>query len=408
VTAIRGNGVVTVTFTAPLNTGGSAISGYGVTVSPGGSVVTCPGSPCVVSGLINGTTYTFTAHATNVVGTSAESASSAAVTPATTPGAPGAFVVTGGDGAVALSFAPPAANGSAISGYEASTDGGTSWEPVTTTGVTPLVATVSGLVDGLSYEVEIRAVNGVGPGPGAGPDSTTPISLPGAPIDVSAVQGNGSAIVSFTAAGVSGPAVTSFTVTGSPGQRTVSCSMSPCVFPLLTNGTAYSFTVYATSPAGNSLPSTSSASVTPAGPPVAPGAPTAQLRGSSAVVSWVTPTDLNGAIVTGYTVISSPGGRTCTPTPADATTCVVTGLDPGVEYSFALVVHSTAGDSVIGGASVPIELVADLAFTGVSLVIPLTGGLALVLLGTMVTVLGERQRRRVLVPVRVRAPDPRP
>jgi hypothetical protein len=70
-----------VTFTAPADNGGSEITGYEVTVSPGGRVVTGPGSPIVITGLTNGTSYTFTVKAVNKAGAGEASAPSNAVIP---------------------------------------------------------------------------------------------------------------------------------------------------------------------------------------------------------------------------------------------------------------------------------------------------------------------------------------
>ncbi len=82
-TATAGNTQATVTFSAPADNGGSAITSYTVTSSPGGFTGTGVSSPITVTGLTNGTEYTFTVTATNAIGTSSASSASNAITPST-------------------------------------------------------------------------------------------------------------------------------------------------------------------------------------------------------------------------------------------------------------------------------------------------------------------------------------
>ncbi|WP_081390501.1 Ig-like domain-containing protein [Paenibacillus odorifer] len=86
VTATAENGQAIITFIPPVNDGGSEITGYIVTANPGGWTVTGTGSPLTISGLTNGTSYTFTVQAINKAGISEFSAESNAVVPSTPSG----------------------------------------------------------------------------------------------------------------------------------------------------------------------------------------------------------------------------------------------------------------------------------------------------------------------------------
>ena len=80
VSASAGNAQATISFTAPSNTGGAAITSYTV-ISSGGHIATGSSSPITVTGLTNDVSYTFTVYASNTYGPGARSLPSAAVTP---------------------------------------------------------------------------------------------------------------------------------------------------------------------------------------------------------------------------------------------------------------------------------------------------------------------------------------
>jgi len=91
-------------------------------------------------------------------------------------------------------------------------------------------------------------------------------ALAGAPTIGTATAGALSASVAFTAPTYVGSGITGYTATSSPGGITGTGASSPIVVSGLTAGTAYTFTVTATTAAGQSSPSAASNSVTPTSP----------------------------------------------------------------------------------------------------------------------------------------------
>jgi len=95
VSASAANASASVSFTAPTVTGSTAITSYTVTSNPGNLTASGAGSPILISGLTNGTAYTFTVRATNSAGAGAASSASNAVTP-TAPAANSVPVIAQG------------------------------------------------------------------------------------------------------------------------------------------------------------------------------------------------------------------------------------------------------------------------------------------------------------------------
>ena len=253
VVATAGSAQASVAFTAPSSTGGASITSYTVTSSPGGFTASGATSPIIVTGLTNGTAYTFTVTATNSAGAGSASGASGSATPL---------------GSQSITFANPGAknfgttptltatSSSALTvSFTSSTSGVCT---ITSGGVLAFVAagtcTINSDQAGNSSTSAATQVT---------QSFTVSPVVPGAPTIGTATASSGQTSVAFTApASTGGASITSYTVTSSPGSFTASGSSSPIVVTGLTNGTAYTFTVTATNSAGTGTASGASAPAT--------------------------------------------------------------------------------------------------------------------------------------------------
>jgi hypothetical protein len=347
-TATLGNAQATVAFTASSSTGGSAILDYTATSSPGGFTGTCAASPCTVTGLTNGTAYTFTVRARNALGFSLSSGASNSVTPRTVPGAPTIGLATPANTQVSVAFTAPASTGgSAITSYAATSS------PSGLTGACAASpCTVSGLLNGTAYTFTVTATNAAGTGAASAVSvAVTPRTVPGAPTIGTAALGNAQATVAFTApASTGGSAITGYTATSNPSGLTGTCGASPCTVPGLTNGTTYTFTVTASNIAGTGAASAASNSVIPRTVPGAPTIGTATAGNLQASVAFAAPASNGGNAITLYTATSSPSGITGT----CVAPCVSINVSPLVNftpYTFTVTATNAAGTGAASAAS---------------------------------------------------------
>lgn len=362
VVATGGFQQATVTWDVPASNG-APITSYTVLSSQGGGTCTNTTNTCTVTGLQNGTSYSFEVYATNLAGPSLLSAYSNAVTPVGPPLATDAINVTRGDGSLDVEWAPANNQGDPITGYVATASPGGA--TCSTTGT--LECTITGLTNGTSYTVTVVASNPEGPGPMSEPSAAvTPAGKPTAPTGVSATAAANpgtTAHVSWTAADGNGAQITGYTVTSSPdGETCTTTGATECTVPDLTNGTTYTFTVTATNGVGTSDPSAASSGVTPTGPaaakPDVPAAPDAVAHNASATVSWTAPFD-GGKAIAGYDVEYSTNGTTWTSASSTfhtdpATTQTVSGLTNGVSYSFRVAAINAIDSSSYSVASSPV------------------------------------------------------
>ncbi len=321
VTASAGVGEALVSWTAPASDGGSVITSYTVTSSPGGlSCSTTGATLCTLQGLTNGTAYSFSVVASNVNGVSPSSGSSSPVTPTGPPGPPTSVTASAGNAQAVVSWSAPTSNGgSTITGYTVTSSPGAF--TCTTTGATS--CTVTGLTNGTSYTFEVTATTSMSTSP---PSSASLAIYPGVVPDapnsvVAAVNENQSSLVTWSAPTSNGGApITGYTVTSSPGGFTCTTTgATSCTVTGLTNGVIYEFTVVAVNDVGtgpvtwNGIPIT--VSTTPSAPT---GATATSSISGQATVTWQAPVSNGGAPVMGYSVTatdathSANGGQVCT------------------------------------------------------------------------------------------------
>jgi N,N-dimethylformamidase beta subunit-like protein/uncharacterized protein DUF4082/fibronectin type III domain protein/Big-like domain-containing protein len=180
VTATAGRLAATVSWTAP---GGGGATSYIVTPYIGTTAQTPttvtgnpPATTATISGLQQGTAYTFTVQAANAQGKGAASAASNSVTPLapTAPSAPTAVTATPASAQAQVSWTAPAANGSAITGYTITPYTGTTAQtPTQVSNGSATSATVNGLTNGTSYTFTVAATNSLGTGPASAATSAT-------------------------------------------------------------------------------------------------------------------------------------------------------------------------------------------------------------------------------------------
>ena len=279
------------------------------------------------------------------------------------PSAPINVAAVAGSGEADVSWeAPLTDGGSTVGRYEVTAFPG----PAGCTalvGAGPLGCTVSGLVNGATYRFTVRAINDVGIGAASVPTEPItprgPATVPAPPAATAGVAGDTVVTVSWSPPGADGgSAVTGYAVIAQPGGEVCVTAQTSCEVEGLSNGTAYTFAVVAINAVGDSVPSLSSAPVTPRGVPGAPVAVSGVGGDESVLVTWQPPTDDGGSVITGYEVTADPDGATCA---TAGTSCEITGLENGRPYSFTVVAINEAGP---GASSIPSTSVAPVSTPG--------------------------------------------
>ena len=359
--ATPGNGQVSVAFTAPGNTGGASITGYTVTSSPGGITATGSGSPIVVTGLTNGTAYTFTVTATNSVGTGSSSTASGSVTPQATQS-----ITFGNPGAQNFGTSPTLTATSSSGLTTTFTSATTGVCTITTGGALTFVAAgICTINTNQAGNAAYTAASQVSQ------SFTINAVVPSAPTVGTATAGDTQATITFIApSSTGGASITGYTVTSNPAGITATGSNSPITVTGLTNGIAYTFTITATNSAGTGSASSATNSITPAATQtITFSNPGAQNFGTTPTLtatsdSGLTPTFTSST--TGVCTITSGGALTFISTG----TCTINSSQTGnssylaaTPVSRSFTVNAVAPGAPVIGTVTPGDTQATVTFT---------------------------------------------
>ena len=353
-TATSSGAQATVSWTEPLNNGGSPITSYTVSSSPGGVTSTTENgstTSIIVSGLSGGT-YTFSVVATNEVGSSLSSAQSNSIiisSGASAPNAPTIKTTNAGNGNVIVNwFLPTSDGGSAITSYTVTSSPGGFYATVYDS--TATTATVSGLTNGTSYSFTVIATNAVGNSSPSGSLSATPFTVPSAPT-LTGTAGNGLVDLSWNTPNSNGRDISSYIIQRSTNNINWGSDISTNATPLfkqitgLTNGTRYYFRMYAINIAGNGAYS----NVLETTLVTIPDAPTNVLVSSGPnigqiTVSWTPPISNGGSVITSYDIVNNTYSILQSVNDLSSS-IIISDLSASLSYSFFVVAINEVGPS---------------------------------------------------------------
>ena len=181
-----------------------------------------------------------------------------------TPAAPTLTNVIAGNAKLTIGFTAGASgSGGAIKYYGYSLDGGKTWVDNSKNTKSPITLT-TGLVNGTTYLVKVRAFNAVGNGYSSNVIAATPVAdAPSAPTLSGVTAGAGQITVAFKAGSNGGAAITKFQIsTDGSTWSDLSSVTSPVVVTGLGYGVAYSVTIRAVNSTGPSPASAAKAVTT--------------------------------------------------------------------------------------------------------------------------------------------------
>src|SRR5437773_1930450 len=288
-TAVGGDGQVSLTWDPPDDDGGSPLLAYLVYRgdSPGGESLLA-GVGLVTSWIditvTNGHTYYYEVVATNLIGNSDPSneASATPNPPATPPDPPQGLTATAGDGTVDLAWSAPGSDGgSPITNYKVYRGTSQNGESFLTELGDVLSYSDTGLNNGQTYYYYVTAVNSIGdsgPSNEASATPNAPATPPGAPQRLTATAGDATVVLAWSPPSSDGGApITNYKVyrgTSHDGETPLTDAGPVLAYTdtSVYNGQTYYYQVTAENSAGKG-PRSNEASATPNAPATPPTQP---------------------------------------------------------------------------------------------------------------------------------------
>ena len=383
ISASEGDGQGTISWTSG-GDGGSTITRWQYRIRTGSSWgawtnIANSGSSTTsltLTGLTNGTLHRVQIRAVNAIG-NGEASETVSFTPATTatvPKKPLSPSASRGNAQGTISWTSGGDGGSTITRWQYRIKAGTGsyggWTNIANSGSSTTSVTLTGLTNGTSYSVRVRAVNAIGNGAQSDEVSFTPAAVPGRPTSLSASESNAQSTISWVSGGDGGTAITRWQYrvrvgSGSYGSWTniANSNANTTNFTLtgLTNGTQHRVQVRAVNAVGNGTAS-NAVTFTPAAPPppepvgTVPKKPTsirAEPGNRQGTITWVSGGDGGNAITkwqyrrrTGipglfvhygsWTDIANSGPST--------TSLTLTNLSNGTSYTFQVRAVNAVGN----------------------------------------------------------------
>ena len=253
--------------------------------------------------------------AVNAVGESVRS-NELSATPMTAPAAPTLNSAAAGNGSVSLAWSAPSSNGgSAVTSYRVyrgiASNGQVQLTPTVPAVVTATSYTDATAVNGTTYWYKVTAVNAVGESVLSNELSATPMTAPAAPALNSAMAGDGSVALAWSAPSSNGgSAITEYRIYRSTasGVEVLLTNTVPAVITgttytdgMMSNGTTYYYRVMALNAVGEGALS-NEMSATPLAPGTIPAGPPvlhlAKPGNGGVAPAWSTPPSDGGSAVT--------------------------------------------------------------------------------------------------------------